>query len=268
MFSREEVRVMEVIDLQALADVLDEAARTGVACAPLTDAHPELTAEQAYTIQTINHGRRTGARVGYKVGLTSEAVQRWLNVDVPDFGGLFEEMAVGEGGVCELSARKMLQPRAEAEIAFIARERLMGPGLMAESVVDKLECCMASIEIIDSRVKDWKIKYADTVADNASSAAFVVSSYRVGLRGLDLKALKMELRKNGELVSTGVGAACLGDPLAAVAWLANTLGELGEAIEPGQLVLSGALGPVTPVASGDVLVASIDKLGEVRVSFV
>jgi 2-oxopent-4-enoate hydratase len=257
-------------DLYLLAQRLHDAAATHTACAPLTDDHPALTPTEAYTIQRINLDRRIAAhgaaRVGYKVGLTSEAVQRWLGVDTPDFGGLLDDMSVPEGGQCD--TKDMLQPRAEAEIAFIARERLSGPGLTAEAVADKLECCMAAIEIIDSRVKDWKIKYADTVADNASSAAYVVSSHRLNVSGLALRELKMELRKNGEVVSTGIGAACLGDPLAAVAWLANTLGELGEAIEPGQLILSGALGPVTPVAPGDVLVASIDKLGELRVSFV
>lgn len=149
-------------------------------------------------------------------------------------------MSVPEGGQC--NTKDMLQPRAEAEIAFIARERLSGPGLTAESVADKLECCMTAIEIIDSRVKDWKIRYADTVADNASSAAYVVSSHRLNVSRLALRDLKMELRKNGEVVSTGIGAACLGDPLAAVAWLANTLGELGRRSSRASSSCRGRLG--------------------------
>jgi 2-oxopent-4-enoate hydratase len=261
------------IDLDKLAKILHDASETCEGCDPLTDQYPELTPAQAYAIQEINLARRIAGelgrpatRIGYKVGLTNEAVQKWLGVDTPDFGGLLDDMSVSEGGVCDTS--KMLQPRAEAEIAFVVREELRGPGLTGEQVASRIECCMVAIEIIDSRVKDWKIKYADTVADNASSAAFVVSSYRVGLRGVEMPKLMMELRKNGEVVSTGECDECLCDPFEAVAWLANTLGELGQSIEPGQIILSGALGPVTPVAPGDVLVASIDMLGEVRVSFV
>ncbi len=235
-------------------------------CAPLTDDEAELSAEDAYAIQSVNLDRHVagGARVvGRKVGLTSDAIQSWLGVDQPDFGGLLDTMEIPSGG--ELRAAALLQPRAEGEIAFVLADDLMGPGITVADVLAATDFLLPAIEVIDSRVADWKIQFADTVADNASSGRFVLGTTPVGPDEIDLSLVGMALRKNGRVVSTGTGAACLGHPVHAVAWLANTLGELGTPLLAGEIVLSGALGPATPIEAGDALELRIARLG--RCSF-
>lgn len=251
-------------DLNQLADALWEAAHGGGPIAPLSDDH-ELSVGQAYAIQSLNIERAVadGARVmGYKVGLTSNAIQEWLGVDQPDFGTLLDTMEVADGGVLDLSG--MLQPRAEGEIAFILGEELAGPGIGAADVIRATSAVVAAIEIIDSRVADWKITFEDTVADNASSGMFVLGTRPVPLDQLSLRTAGLALRKNGRIVSSGAGAACLGNPITAVAWLANTLGREGQSIPAGSIVLSGAMGPVTELSPGDALRADIGGLGNVR----
>lgn len=232
----------------------------------LTDAATDLTLEDAYAIQDLNRARRQadGAKViGYKIGITSEAVMQWLEVDQPDFGVLFDDMAVFDGGV--IDAGTLLQPRVETEIAFVLGKDLEGPGVCAADVVRATDHVMPCLEIVDSRIKDWKIKIEDTVADNASSARLVLGGACQTLDGLDLELCGMAMRKNGRVVSTGAGAACLGNPINAVVWLANTLGRLGTRLPAGSVILSGALGPVVDIAAGDFIEGSISGLGRARV---
>lgn len=249
---------------------LAQASRTP--CAPLTSDIP-LTPQDAYAVQrrTIEarldeglFGKPTRI-VGRKVGLTSEAIQKWLNVDQPDFGTLLSDMWVPDGGVAPIDV--LLQPRAEAEIAFVLKADLAGPGVLPVDVLRATDFLLPAIEIIDSRIADWKITFEDTVADNASSGLFVVGNTPVAPAAVDLRLCGMALRKNGRVESTGAGIACLGHPANAVAWLANALGAMGTSLRAGDIVLSGALGPVTPVVRGDHLVASIEGLGSCSVRF-
>jgi len=249
-----------------LAERLWQAEQTRRPCAPLTEDHPTLSPSDAYAIQGVNLARHQelGARiVGRKVGLTSDAIQRWLGVDRPDFGGLLDTMELADGGVLRLDS--LLQPRAEGEIAFVLADDLMGPGVTVADVLSATAFVLPAIEIIDSRIADWKITFADTVADNASSGRFVLGTTPVAIDELALGLAGMALRKRGRVVSTGAGAACLGHPVHAVAWLANTLGALDTPLCAGEIVLSGALGPATPLDRGDWLELDIARLG--RCSF-
>jgi 2-oxopent-4-enoate hydratase len=259
--------------LEELAQILRTAEETRTPCPMLTDVEPGLTLAHAYAIQKKNIARRlargrSGARcrvVGHKVGITSKAVMEWLRVDQPDFGHLLDEMWVPDQSECKTEL--LLQPRIEGEIAFVLGSKLMGPGLTVVDVIRAIDCALPALEIIDSRVAEWKILVQDTIADNASSGMFVLGGPPVSIRGLDLVKLGMTMRKNGAVVSTGAGINCLGNPLNAVVWLANTLGALGEALEPGHVVLSGALGPVSPVAKGDVVELAVADVGSARVIF-
>jgi len=259
---------------QTLADTLWNAQFSGTPCAPLTESNPHLTLSDAYEIQSINLDRRMNERglfgrkarlVGRKIGITSVAVQKWLGVSEPDFGGLLDDMVVPDGGTADIS--KLLQPRIEGEIAFVLKKCLIGPGITAAQVIAATDFIVPAIEIVDSRISEWKIKIEDTVADNASSGMFVIGSQPMLLSDTNLKTIGMALRKNGELVSTGAGAACLGNPVNAVVWLANKLGELGTQLNTGQVILSGALGPVSPVVAGDRATVEIGRMGSVSVAF-
>lgn len=257
-----------------LASILWDAQFSGSPCQPLTQLQPGLTLGDAYEIQRMNLDRRINERglfgkrarsVGKKIGITSRAVQTWLKVSEPDFGGLLDDMSVPNAGRADIT--KLLQPRVEGEIAFVLKKCLVGPGITPAQVVEATDCVLPAIEIIDSRVKDWQITIQDTVADNASSGMFVLGSQPALLRQLDLRTVGMTLRKNGQVMSTGAGAACMGDPVNAVVWLANRLGEFGEQLSAGQVILSGALGPVQPVAAGDWATVHVGNLSEVAVSF-
>lgn len=234
---------------------------------PLRDGLDPTDADNAYVIQTINtqfwksQGRRI---VGRKVGLTSQAVQRQLGVDQPDFGVLFDDMAILDGGV--LSTNQVIQPKAEAEVAFIISRDLDDVHATQQSVASVIEQAMPAIEIVDSRIADWKITFADTVADNGSSAFFAVGEGKA-VNGLDLWTCGMVLEINGEVVSLGAGAACLGHPLNAVTWLARTLAERGDPLRGGDIVLSGALGPMVALQPGDQVRATIGGLGSVAFSY-
>lgn len=258
--------------LEKLAATLREAQASGTPCAALTGEVKDLSTADAYTIQQLNIAylladKTTPARiVGHKVGLTSEAVQSWLKVDQPDFGQLLSTMSVRDAGTVKIEGR-LLQPRVEGEVAFVLKDRLCGPGVTAADVIRATDFVVPSIEIIDSRIADWKITFHDTVADNASSSLFVLGGTPRKLTDIDLELAGCVLRKNGQVASTGAGAACLDHPVNAVAWLANTLGELDVALEPGHVVLSGALGPVVPVAAGDDVEVEIAHLGRVSVRF-
>lgn len=260
--------------LQELARVLQQARETGRPCAPLTEHKPDLTTAEAYAIQGIDlahrrqvvgpHGTRPEV-VGHKIGITSTAVQNWLGVDEPDFGVLLDDMVVPDGG--EVDTARLLQPRVEGEVAFVLGRDLRGPGITAAHVIAATDFVLPAIEIIDSRIADWKITYQDTIADNASSGLFVLGNRPTPLAGLDLRLCGMVLRKNHRVASTGAGAACLDHPINAVVWLANTLGRLGTHLEAGHIILSGALGPVVPVEPGDHVEVAISGLGAVSARF-
>ena len=236
---------------------------------PLSSRHPDITIEDAYAIQQRLIARRLGAGervVGKKIGVTSQAVMNMLGVFQPDFGILLDGMVYNEGQPIE--ARTLIQPKAEGEIAFVLKKDLMGPGVTAADVMAATEGVMACFEIVDSRIRDWKIKIQDTVADNASCGVFVLGDRLVDPRDVDLATCGMVLEKNGEIVATGAGAAALGHPANAVAWLANTLGRLGMGLKAGEVVLSGSLGIMVPVQAGDSLRVTIGGIGGCSVRFI
>lgn len=253
--------------IQRLADQLSQAESSRTPCAALTNACPELSLEDAYAIQALNVAARIarGARpVGRKIGITSAAVQQWLNVDHPDFGALLDDMQVPDGGVADFS--RLLQPRVEGEIAFVLKRDLDGASTSAQ-VLAAVDFVVPAIEIIDSRVRDWKIKLQDTVADNASCGLFALGSRPVSMRGLDLRLAGMALRRNGEVASTGAGAACMENPVNAVVWLARQMSALGRPLRAGEVILSGAMGPVAPVEPGDWIEVQVSGLGSVSARF-
>lgn len=252
--------------ISQLGDELFESLRSRTAVEPLTDREPELTVEQAYQIQERMIQRRLalGDRiVGKKIGLTSRVVQRSLGVSEPDFGQLLASMVATD----TISISTLLQPRAEGEVAFLLERDLAGPGITNADVVYATRSVLPCFEIVDSRIRDWKIRLQDTVADNASAGMFVLGDRAVDLRSLDLSTCGMVLEKNGVLECTGAGAAALGSPVNCVAWLANTLGRFGIPLRAGEIILSGSLGALVPVAAGDCLHLSIGGIGSASVRF-
>ncbi|MFC4011886.1 2-keto-4-pentenoate hydratase [Nonomuraea purpurea] len=252
------------------ADRLAEAARSGKPCAPIRDL--VSTAADGYAVQEINTRRALGEGrrlVGRKVGVTNALLQRQFGIDQPDYGMLFADMSYGDG--LPVPLERFLQPRAEAEVALVLGEDLAGGPFTVADVLRAVEFALPAIEIADSRIADWDITPADTIADNASAGAFVLGSTPVSLMGLDLRAAAMTMLLTGtrdnQEVSTGSGALCLGNPLNAAVWLASTLGRTDRALRAGDVVLTGALGPVVPVSPGAVFEARIDGLGSVRAVF-
>jgi 2-oxopent-4-enoate/cis-2-oxohex-4-enoate hydratase len=236
---------------------------------PLTTRHPEITTSDAYGIQQRLNARRVAAGetiIGKKIGVTSKAVMNMLGVYQPDFGLLTDGMVYNEGQA--IPASTLIQPKAEGEIAFILKKDLVGPGVSAADVIAATEGVMACFEIVDSRIRDWKIKIQDTVADNASCGVFVLGDRVVSPLDVDLNTCGMVLEKNGEIVATGAGAAALGAPANAVAWLANTLGALGIPLKAGEVILSGSLAIMVPVQAGDSLRVTIGGIGGCSVRFV
>lgn len=244
------------------------AAYGGATLPPLRDVLAAADVDGAYAVQSANtrwwlaQGRRI---VGRKIGLTAEVVQRQLGVDQPDFGVLFDDMEISDGGW--LSPSRVIQAKAEAEIALVLGRDLDAPDATADDVAAATDHAVAAIEVVDSRIDDWRIAFADTVADNASAAFFVLGSVGRPLAELDLVGCRMELAMDGEVVSRGVGAACLGHPLNAAAWLARTLAIRGEPLRAGDVVLTGALGPMAPLRRGARIQAAIEGLGTVAFSF-
>jgi 2-keto-4-pentenoate hydratase len=252
-----------------LADELLEAERTRVPVAPLTERHPDLSIADAYAVQLALIGRKTaaGARVvGKKIGLTSLAMQRMLNVDQPDYGHLLDTMTVLEGG--EMPIDELIQTRVEPEIAFVLKADLIGPNVTREQALAATAYVTPALEIIDSRVRDWKIKLGDTVADNGSSARVVLGTSMTPPDAVDLRLVGCVLEKNGEVLGTAAGAAALGDPAVAVAWLANQLATFDIPLKAGEIIMPGALTKAEVVARGDVVRATYDRLGSVSVKFV
>jgi 2-keto-4-pentenoate hydratase len=253
--------------LREAADRLIAAAAAPRQCDPVRDILGDSDIAAAYAVQrlltedSLARGRRI---VGHKIGLTSPAVQRQLGVDQPDSGVLFADMQVATGAT--VASGKLLQPKVEAEIAFVLAEDL--DGVLSESRIRAAAgVAVPAIEIVDSRVLDWSISIVDTIADNGSSALFVLGSEMVAAADLDFASRKMQLTQDGEVVSTGRGSDCLGSPLNALRWLARTAQDNGSPLRAGHIVLSGALGPMMPVQPGSTYVAEIDGIGSVGVSF-
>ncbi|MCF6755804.1 2-oxopent-4-enoate hydratase [Pseudomonas stutzeri] len=237
--------------------------------APLTEREPSLTLEEAYqvSLRMLELRQADGERViGKKIGVTSKAVQNMLGVHQPDFGYLTDAMVFNSGEALPISQR-LIQPKAEGEIAFILKKDLMGPGVTNADVLAATECVMPCFEIVDSRIRDWQIRIQDTVADNASCGLFVLGDTAVSPRRVDLVTCGMVVEKNGHVISTGAGAAALGSPVNCVAWLANTLGRFGIALKAGEVILSGSLVPLEPVVAGDAMRVSIGGIGNASVRF-
>ena len=261
---------MDANKIQQYGDALYNALVTCQPIAPLTETDPGVTIEDAYQIQLRMIARRLEAGnervVGKKIGVTSQVVMDMLKVDQPDFGHLTSSMVYGDGAAIETAS--LIAPRAEGEIAFVLKHDLVGPGVTNADVLRATECVLPCFEIVDSRIRDWKIKIQDTVADNASSGVFVLGDAAADPRKIDLSVVGLTLEKNGEVVSTGAGAAALGHPLNAVAWLANTLGRLGMSLKAGEVILSGSLAAMVPVAANDNLRVSLGGIGSVGVRFI
>jgi 2-oxopent-4-enoate/cis-2-oxohex-4-enoate hydratase len=247
-------------------DELFASLRSRLPVDPITEREPELDLLDAYRIQRYGIERRLALGdhiVGKKIGLTSKVVQRSLGVNEPDYGQLLAGMVATDAIV----ASTLIQPRAEGEIAFLLGRDLVGPGITNADVILATECVMPCFEIVDSRIRDWRIKLYDTIADNASSGMFVLGSRAVDLKGLDLSTCGMLIEKNGVVECTGAGAAALGSPVNCVTWLANALGRLGVSLRAGEVILSGSLGALIPVKAGDNLSVSIGGLGNAAVRF-
>lgn len=237
---------------------------------PLTERFDDITVDDAYRIslKMVDCRVRAGESiVGKKIGVTSKPVQDMLGVYQPDFGFLTDGMVFADGADISI-ADHLIQPRAEGEIAFRLRSDLVGPGVTEDDVLAATESIIPCFEIVDSRIDDWRIKIQDTVADNASCGVYVLGTNEVDPRGYDLPNLKMKIYKNGELHSEGLGSAVQGNPLTAVAWLANTLGEYGIPFKAGEVILSGSLALLIPVVAGDRMALEIEGVGGCSCQFV
>jgi 2-keto-4-pentenoate hydratase len=251
-----------------LAAELAQAERSREPIAPLTSAHPDIDVVDAYEIQLINIRQRVaeGARVlGHKVGLSSKAMQQMMGVDEPDYGHLLDEMQVFED--VPVKAGRFLYPRVEVEVGFILADDLPGAGCTEDDVLAATEALVPSIELIDTRITDWKIALCDTIADNASSAGFVLGKARVSPADLDVKAIDAVLTRNGEVIAEGRSDAVLGNPVTAVAWLARKVESFGVRLRKGDVVLPGSCTRAIDARPGDDFVAEFTGLGSVHLSF-
>ncbi|MBK1887168.1 MULTISPECIES: 2-oxopent-4-enoate hydratase [Marinobacter] len=261
---------MDKQQIQACGDELYQAMVNRTAVRPLTERFSDITVEDAYNISLRILERRieSGEKViGKKIGLTSKAVQNMLKVGQPDFGYLTDKMAYSQGEEVQISGR-LMQPKAEGEIAFILKKDLLGPGLTAADVLAATDCVLPCFEVVDSRIENWEIKIQDTVADNASCGVFLLGDRAVNPRKVDLATCGMVVEKNGSIISTGAGAAALGSPVTCVTWLANTLGQFGIPLKAGEVILSGSLVPLEPVQAGDFMSVSIGGIGSASVRFI
>ena len=260
---------MDKAKIQQYGDELYQALLDRKAVDPLTDREPSITIEDAYQIQLRMIQRRVDAGetiVGKKIGVTSQVVMNMLKVNQPDFGQMTSGMVFSEGEAIPVDS--MIAPKAEAEVAFVLKQDLQGPGISAADVLRATDFVVPCFEIVDSRIADWKIKIQDTVADNASCGVLVLGGRRKSPADIDLALAGMVLEKNGEIISTSTGAAVQGSPVNAVAWLANTLGNLGIGLKAGEVILSGSQSPLVPVKAGDSLVCTVGGLGGTSVRFI
>jgi 2-keto-4-pentenoate hydratase len=251
-----------------VADQLFEAHRSGVPVAPIRDLLGPGDVAAAYAVQQINTRRAlaSGRRlVGRKIGLTSLAVQKQLGVDQPDYGMLFADMARGDAE--EIALTDVMQPKVEAEIAFVLGRDLDHDQLTAADLFRAIDYTVAAIEVVGSRIANWDIRITDTIADNASSGLYVLGSRPVRPADFDARACAMVMERAGMAVSSGTGAACMGSPLNAALWLAGVMARAGHPLKAGDTILSGALGPMVAVQPGDVFDVRIDGLGTVCAAF-
>ncbi len=254
-------------EIQQAADRLRQAAETGQPCAPIRDLIGEHDIDAAYTVQELLTAERAATTrvVGRKIGLTSDSVRSQFGVYQPDFGTLFADMGYATGEPVPLG--RLLQPRVEAEIAFVLKNDIDLPDASVTDVLRATDFVVAAIEIVDSRVDGWNIRIADTVADNASSGLYTLGCTPFSLNGLDLAQVGMVVEHEGEPVSVGTGAACMANPVVAVAWLAREVARRGKPLRAGEVVLSGALGPMVKVTGPGAFTARLDGLGEVQAVF-
>ena len=259
---------MEESRIKGLAEMLLAAEKTGKPISPLTESDRGITVDEAYRIQLrMMEVKKSSGQVvvGKKIGITSRAMHAMLGVNEPDYGHILDGMVVAEGET--IRTEDLIQPRIEGEIAFVLKENLQGPGVTLADVIRCSEGVIPALEVIDSRITDWKIKLPDTVADNASSARIVLGGKVTPVLGLDLRTVGMVLEKNGEIAATAAGAAILGNPAQAVAWLANKLAAYKIPLAKGEIILSGSLTAAVPVAAGDFIRADFGPLGDVKIKF-
>ncbi len=262
---------MKIEKINKYGNELYDSLKSSQSIAPITQREPEMTIEDAYAIQDVLISRRMREDktkiIGKKIGVTSKVVMDMLGVNQPDFGYLLSDMIYSDGDEIDVT-NKMIQPKAEGEIAFVLKEDLMGPGVTSSDVLRATKFVMPCFEIVDSRIKDWKIKIQDTVADNASCGYIVFGGQSVTPRDVDLTTCGITLERNGELLHTGAGAAALGSPVNAIVWLANKLGEFGVGLKAGEVILSGALCAMVPIEAGDNMTINIGGIGSASCRFV
>jgi 2-keto-4-pentenoate hydratase len=260
---------MEAGKIASFAEALFNAERGRKPVPPLTEEDSSLTVDDAYAIQLANVKRALAmgqAISGKKIGLTSPGIQKQLGVNEPDYGHLFASMECKDG---RIDTAALIQPKIEGEIAFVLRADLAGGRVSRDDVIGATDYVSAAFEIVDSRVADWRIRLADTIADNASSGRYVLGKVRLGLGEVDLPGVTMKLYKNGgEPAGEGTGAAVLGDPCLAVAWLANRLWTYGVTLRAGEVILSGAFSAAPPAKKGDVFTAEFSSFGRVEAAFI
>ena len=255
--------------IQDVAARLRQAAESGKPIPPIRETLEAGGVAAAYAVQQANtdYALKQGRRlVGRKIGLTSKSVQKQLGVDSPDFGMLFADMALYDGE--EVAMKRLMQPKVEAEIAFVLERDLTRPGATLADVVSAIAYALPAVEIVGSRIENWNIKLLDTIADNASSGLFVLGTQPRKIDQFDLRLCGMAMERRGEPVSFGAGVACLGNPLNAALWLARTMVEVGSPLKAGDIIMSGALGPMVGASAGDVIDTRINGLGTVRAAFV
>lgn len=255
--------------IQLASDELYAALVNRTTVPPLAERYPSIDIDTAYKVSLAVLARRIAAGekvIGKKIGVTSKPVQDMLNVHQPDFGFLTDNMVfTSEVPI----SGNLIAPKAEGEIAFVMKTSLTGPGVTEADVLAATEAVMPCFEIVDSRIRDWKITIEDTVADNASCGYFAINDKAaVDPRTLDLPSCAMKVYKNGQLLSEGMGAAALGNPLTCVAWLANVLGSYGVSLDAGDIILSGSLVPLEPVVAGDSMSLTISSIGDLAIDFV
>ncbi len=262
---------MGVSGAEAIATRLDNAWRSRAPIAPITEADGVADVATAYAVQTAwtqLRQRRGDIVVGRKIGLTNKAIQAQLGVNEPDYGALWQSSHYSvKDGLVTIPVSDFLQPRIEGEIAFRIGRRLAGGGITAAQVIEATDACALAVEIVDSRIADWRIKLSDTIADNASYGGFALGPWDTSMPHADLPALAMTIHHNGVLAGEGLGAAALGSPALSTAWLANKLAEFGESLEPGDIVISGALTKMLPVAAGDEFIFSLTGQPDLTVRF-